>query len=173
MSDDFGERLARFLLVAGAQPLVDRAGNAAGEADDAVGILAQRVAVHAGFSVVEAFQISLGDELAEIVPALVVFGEQRHVGRALATGELLLVLHFPRGEIDFAAEDRLHAGLVALLVEFDRTVEVAVVGHRHGRHAEFLGAFGEILDADHAVEEGKFGMQVEVDEGIRHRAARP
>ena len=29
-----------------------------------------------------------------------------------------------------------------------------------------LGAFGEILDADHAAGEGKFGMQVEVDEGI-------
>ena len=122
------------------QPLVDRAGNAAGEADDALGKLAQRVAVHARLAVVEAFEIALGDEFAEIVPALVVFGEQRHVGGALAAGELLLVLHFPRGEVDLAAEDRLHPGLVALLVELDRAVEVAVVGHRHRGHARVPSA---------------------------------
>ena len=169
---DFGECLAGFLLVTGAQPLVDRAGNAAGEADDALGILAQGFAVHAGLAVVETFEIPLGDEFAEIVPAFVVFGQQRHVRGALAAGELLFVLHLPRGEVDLAAEDRFHPGLVAFLIEFDRAVEVAVVGHRHGRHSEFLGALGEILDADHAVEQGEFSVQVEVDEGIGHRAAR-
>ena len=163
---DFDERLARLLLVADAQPLVDRAGNAAGEADDALGILPQRVAVHAGFAVVETFEISLGNEFAEVVPALVVFREQRHVRGALAAGELLLVLHLPRREVDFAAKDRFHPGLEALLVEFDRAVEVAVVGHRHRWHPQFLGPFGEILDADHAVEQGKFAVKVEVDEGI-------
>ena len=50
--------------------------------------------------------------------------------------------------------------------KLDRAVEVAVVGHLDGRHAEFLGAFGEILDADHAVEQGKFIVKVKVDEGI-------
>ena len=37
---------------------------------------------------------------------------------------------------------------------------------RHGGHAEFRGALGEILGADHAVEQGKLSVEVKVDEGI-------
>jgi hypothetical protein len=43
-----------------------------------------------------------------------------------------------------------------------------VVGHGDGGHAEFLGFRGHLLGARHAIEEGVFGVEVEVDEGIGH-----
>ncbi len=168
----FGKSLAGFILVAGEQPLVDRARDAAGEADDALGKLAQRLAVHARLAVVKAFEVALGNEFRQVVPALVGFRQQRHVGGALAADQVLLVRHQLRREVDLAAENRFHAVFLAVLEKFDGPVEVAVVGHRHRRHAEFRRAFGQILGADHAVEQGKLSVDVEVDEGIGHREAR-
>jgi hypothetical protein len=52
------------------------------------------------------------------------------------------------------------------LVKLDRPVEISVVGHGHGGHSEFFGAFGEILGPDHAVQQGEFGVKVKVDKGI-------
>ncbi len=113
--DQFGQRFAGLVLVAGQQPFVDRAGDAAGQADDALGKLPQRGAIDAGFAVVEAFEVAFGDELGEVVPALVGLGEQGHVGGALAADDILLVLHGLRREVDFAAEDRFHPGPCTVL----------------------------------------------------------
>ena len=156
--DNFDQRLACLFLITGAKPFVHRTGNTTGQTDEALGILPQRVAVHAGFAVVETLEITLGNELAQIAPALVGLCQERHVSRTLATDKFLSVLHFSGREVDLAAEDRLHPGLVAVLIELDRAVEVAVVGHRHRWHAEFLGALGKILGADHAIEKGEFGV---------------
>ena len=78
--------------------------------------------------------MALGYELREIVPALVRFREQRHVGGALAADQILLVLHRLRCEVDFAAEDRFDSRLPAILVKLDRTEQVAVIGDHHRRH---------------------------------------
>lgn len=163
---DFGEGFAGFFFIASAEPFVHGAGNAASEADDALGILAEGVAIDAGLAIVESFEIALGDEFTEILPALVVFGEQGHVGGPFAAHDLAFVLHGPGCEVNFTAENRFYPGFVAILVKFDGPIEIAMIGHGHGGHSEFFGAFGEILGADHAVQKGKFGMQVKVDEGI-------
>jgi hypothetical protein len=41
-----------------------------------------------------------------------------------------------------------------------------VIGHGHGRHAEFRGAGGKFLGADHAIEKRVGCMEMEVNEGI-------
>ena len=154
----FHQRLARFLLVAEAQPLVHGARDAAGEADDTLRKLLQRLAVHPRFSMIQPLQMALGNQLAQVVPAFVSLRQQGHVGRPLAADHLAFVLHRSRREVDFTAEDRLDPHLVAVLIEFDRPVEVAVVRHRHRRHSQIFGALGQILGADHAVEQRKLGV---------------
>ena len=170
--DQLGHRLARLAFVAEQQPLVDRAGNAAAQADDALGELAERGAVDPRLAVVEALEVAERDELLQVAPAFVGLGQQRHVAGPLAAGDVLLVLQIAGGEVDLAAEDRLHPGLLAGLVELDGAEQVAVVGHRHRRHPELLRLGGDLLGAGHPVEERVFGVQVEVDEGVGHRAGR-
>ena len=164
----FGHRFAGFVFITGEQPFIDRTADAAGEADDAFGKLAQHRAVHPRLAVIKAVEVALGDELGEVVPALGVLGQQREVGGALAAGQFLFIRHGERREVDLAAEDRLHALFFAVLVKFDGSVEVSMVGHRHRRHAQLRRPLGQILGADHAVEQGEFGVDVEVDEGIGH-----
>ena len=154
----FHQRLARLLLVAETQPFIHRPGNAASQADDALRKLLQHLAVHPRLAVIQSLQMALGNEFAQVVPALVGLRQQGHVGRPLAADHLAFVLHRSRREVDFAAEDRLDPHFVAVLIEFDRPVEVAVVRHRHRRHPQILGALGQILGADHAVEQRKLGV---------------
>jgi hypothetical protein len=68
------------------------------------------------------------------------------------------------GDVGLHAEDRLHPGLLRLLVEVDGAVEVAVVGHGHRGHPLRLDGLEEVLDADRAVEERVERVQVQVDE---------
>jgi hypothetical protein len=162
-------RLAGLVEITGEQPFVDRAGDAAGQADDALVKLAQRRPVDPRLAVVETLQVTLGHQLLQVGPALFGLGQQGQVGGAPATGDLLLVRHVAGGEVDFAAEDRLHALRRAGLEEFHRPEEVAVIGHRDRRHPQLPGPPGELLAAVHAVEQRVFGMDVEVDEGVGHR----
>ena len=59
-----------------------------------------------------------------------------------------------------------------LLVEFDRAIEVSVIGDGHGRHPEFHGFFHQLLHPDTPVQERVFGVQMEMNEGIAgHRVS--
>lgn len=114
------------------------------------------LAVDAWFSVIHAFEVTDGGELGEVFPAFVRFSKESEVGGVLAVGDFLFVFLPARaegGEVDFTAEDGFHAFLFAFLVEIDGSEEIAVVGHGDGGHAEFRGASGEFLGADHAVKE--------------------
>lgn len=107
-----------------------------------------------------------GGEFGEVFPAFVGFGEEGEVGSAFAVGDFAFVGDGFGGEVNFAAEDGFDGVFFAVLVEFDGSEEVAVIGHGDGGHGEFGGAFGEVLGSDHAVKEGIGGVEVEVDEGV-------
>ena len=68
------------------------------------------------------------------------------------------------GDVSFAAEDRLDAGLFGALVEVDRAEEIAVLGRGHRRHAEVLHAGTQVGHVDGAVEEAVLSMEMQVDE---------
>ena len=72
-----------------------------------------------------------------------------------------------RREIDFAADDRLDAGLAAFLVKFDRAEKIAVVAQRQRGHFQLGGARGQLRDAAGAVEQAVLGVDVKMDEGFR------
>ena len=61
--DYFGQRFAGLVLVAGEQPFIDRTRDAAGEADDALGELAQGLAIDPRLAVVEAIEMAHGHQL--------------------------------------------------------------------------------------------------------------
>ena len=77
------------------------------------------------------------------------------------------------GDVDLAAEDRLHALLLRLPDEVDRAGERAVVGERHRRHLELGRALGERRDPARPVEDRVLRMDVEMDEIGRRRHGKP
>src|SRR5579871_5445313 len=69
------------------------------------------------------------------------------------------------GDVDLAAEERLHALLPRRLVQVDRASEGAVVGEPDRWHVELGGALREIRDPARPVEDGVLRVDVKVDEG--------
>src|SRR5262249_47037584 len=63
---------------------------------------------------------------------------------------------------------RIDAGVLAFLVKLDGTVEIAVVGHGQGVHAEFLDACHELRNAIGAVEQAVVRVAVQMNEAIGH-----
>jgi hypothetical protein len=64
---------------------------------------------------------------------------------------------------DLTADDRPDASLPRLLVEADHAIE-AMVGDRHGRHAQGLGLLQEGLVSGSSVQQAEFGVNVKVNE---------
>ena len=67
-------------------------------------------------------------------------------------------------DVEFAADDGLHAVLVRGIDKVHRAKNVAVIGHGDCGHAEFLHALAEFFDVTSAIEQGIVGVQVQVDE---------
>jgi hypothetical protein len=57
------------------------------------------------------------------------------------------------------------ACLVCFFLELPRPVHVAMIGDCEGRHFELERPFDQVIDSICAVEEGIFGVTVEMDEG--------
>ena len=70
-------------------------------------------------------------------------------------------------DVKFAADDRLDARFLRRIHEMHRAKNVAVVGHGHGRHAQFLDPLAQLFYVAGAVEQRVIGMQMQMDE-LRH-----
>ena len=131
--------------------------------DQPLGAPREQFAVDAG-PVVEALLVAGRGQVGQVLVALHVLAEQDQVvGRV---GDALGVLGKARlrRQVELAADDRLDAGLLALQVELGGAEHVAVVGHGHRRHVQFLGLGDQVVEADGAVQQGILGVEVEVDE---------
>jgi hypothetical protein len=79
-----------------------------------------------------------------------------------------------RRHVRLVADDRINAGVLALLVEFDRAEEVAVIGHRDRVHAERLGMRDQFRHPVGAIEEAIVRVAMQVNEGtLGHDRAHP
>ena len=110
------------------------------------------------------------DKFCEILPALIRFCQQGHVAIALATRYLFFFVLGRRTEVNFATENRFHARLFTSLVKFNRTKEIAVIGHRYSWHTQFRGPLCHICRPCHAIQGGIFSVEMEMNEGVRHGA---
>ncbi len=119
----------------------ERAAGAAGKQDQAVGVGAQGVKGDAGIGRVAAEEADGGQVLEVGQTGSVLCQQHKRLGSgdAAAAGTT-------KG--DLAADDRLHALRGAVLGEFQRAEQVAVVGDRDRRHAGGLGQRGDLGDAD-------------------------
>src|SRR5581483_1421956 len=140
------------------ESLADAAREAAGECDKALRVVLEQLPVDARLVVI-ALQVAERRELDQVRVALVRLGEDGQVSVALLLDAPVF------GDIDLAADHRLHALLARLAVELDRAGERAVVGQRDRGHLELCGALGEPRDAAGAVEDRVLAVDVEVDEG--------
>ena len=125
--------------------------------------------------VVEALQVRLRDELHQVgVTGVIHRQKQQVVDRVVPRLLPLLALTVEAratGEVGLAADDRLHAVRAGLLVELDGPEEVAMIGLGDRRHVRRFSAFEERVVLDRAVEERVLGVEVEMNEGLRHRLA--
>ena len=76
----------------------------------------------------------------------------------------LLLLGGVVADIDLAADQRLDAHLLRVLVELDGAREAPVIGQRDGGHLELGGAGSERGNAASPVEDRVLGVDVKVDE---------
>ena len=83
------------------------------------------------------------------------------VGFALDADALL-------GDVDFAADYRMYAVGVGLIVELHRAEQVAVIGHRDGRHFLLRHHLHELRDLAGSIEQRVVGVAVKMNERVRH-----
>ena len=89
------------------------------------------------------------------------------VGDLLA-GLVVLVPAVAGGHVDLAADDVFEPRLLGGELEVDGSEHVAVVGHDHGVHVQFLGPLHEVGQADGPVQQAVLGVRVQMDEGRCH-----
>ena len=155
-------RIDRPLLLLRADPGGDLTLEAAAQANEAGRMLREQLLVDARL-VVEAFRVPRGHELDQVVVPLLVLGQEHQVVRRLA-GRAALGAAIARGDVHLAPQDRIEPALARLVVEDDGREHVAMLGDRRGRHPELDTLVQQLLDAAGAVEQGIFGVQMQVDE---------
>jgi hypothetical protein len=67
-------------------------------------------------------------------------------------------------EIEFAADERLDALRLRVVIELDGAVKIAVVGEGEGAHSKFRRPVHEPVNPARAVEQTVVGVDVEMDE---------
>ena len=156
---------AGFVVAVGQQNFRDVAAQAGGHADQAFGVLREQVLVDAGL-VVEAFEVACGDQIDEVAIAFLGLAEQDQVIVAVgvAAGFVALLRN-----VDFAADDRVHAFAFGGVVELDGAEQVAMVGHGDGGHLLLDDGVHELADLAGSIEQRVIGVAVQMDERIfRH-----
>ncbi len=124
--------------------------------------------------VVVALEVGGGGEANEVAVAGFVFGEEDEmiVNVAAAAGGGFLFEAAAGGDIHFAADDGLDAGLAGGLVKIDRAIHHAVIGDGHAAEFEGLGLVHQAIQTTGAVEEGKLGVQMQMNKfGVRHEVS--
>ena len=156
------------LVVPGQQQPGQPPGQAGGEGDEALVVLADEIHVHPGLAV-KALGEPPADHGGEVAVARLVPAQQDQV-----VGLVVLVVvpvePGPGGDIDLAADDGLDPGGLGGLVEVHRAVHDPVVGDGHGGLAQVLHPLHQVGDAAGPVQEAVFRVYVEVDKGHLHHS---
>jgi hypothetical protein len=117
--------------------------------------------IHAGF-VVEAVEISGGNELNEILVAFFVFAEQDEVVGAFGAGAAIFVIVWR--DVHFAADDGFYAVGGGLMIEIRGGKEITVVGDGYCGHTAAGSFGGEFADFAGAVQQRVVRVQMKVNE---------
>ncbi len=181
---EVGSSVQRLLLLAEADPGGDLPRRAAGGGHQALAVLGEQLPVDPGFAE-EALHRGPGLQLEQVVQTDRVPRPDGHVRERTGAGDVvaLLVLLAPadrrlvvaggRGDVGLHTDDRRDPRRRRPRVEVVRPVQVSVVCDRDGRHLEPLGLGEHVLEFRRAVEHGVLGVDVQVDERVRHQGEAP
>ena len=175
---ELGCRLTRLVIKTKPKLGLNLATDTTGSRDDAFGVLAEQLAVHARLEV-KTLNRSSRRKPEEVVHALVVLGEQRHmrVGTAAAHVIAGLIASPPPHtglvpavsawrHISFCANDRLNALGRRLLPEIVSAKHVAMVGDRDGRHTLLNSSIQQRSDASSAIEHRILTVNVQMHKRV-------
>ena len=108
------------------------------------------------------------DQLDQVFVAFLVFAQQDEMVVAVVNFGLLFAVRLR--DVDLAAEDGFDAFGLGLGIEFDRAEQVAMIGHRDGRHFLLGHHVHQLADLTGPIEKRIVGVAVEVYErDVRHR----
>jgi len=68
-----------------------------------------------------------------------------------------------REDIYLTTNDGFDTVFLYRLVKLNGTKEIAMIGHRYGRHLELFGTMCQAIDGDRPIQEAIIGMNVEMD----------
>ena len=141
---------------------------AAAERDQAVAGIGQPAALDARPATRLPFAVGARYQPGQVAVAGLVLHQQGHAFGGVRVTELL--------QRDIGTDDRLDAGALGQLVELDHREQVVLIGDGHGWQAELGREAGQglhigaralarrRLDANQAVDQREFGVQMKVDE---------
>ena len=127
--------------------------------DKPLAVFPQQLLVHPRLGI-EALGEAAGDQLYQVLIALVVLAEQHKVPASVHAVHLVKA-HSCR-DIDLAADYRLDAGLFRLLIKIDHAEHDSVVGYRRAVLSDLLYVLKHILDAARAVKKAVFGVKMKM-----------
>src|ERR1700686_1686356 len=159
-------RRPRRVIVPFHQPLGHFALQTSGKPDQPPRVLSQKFLAHPRL-VVEAMQGGFRRDLHQVAIAFFVFGEHQQVVISIAVGwsasdDVVVLL----ADIEFASHDRFDPDLVRGIYEMHRAKNVAMVGHGHRGHVQFMNPVNKFLDVASAVDQRVIAMEMQVDELI-------
>ena len=105
------------------------------------------------------------EQLVEIEVTLLALTKQHQTQRLAAIGAIL--------QPHVSAHDWLYAGLDGRLTELHGTKHIGQIGYRHRWHTGGGANSNQFVNAYDAVRQGKFGMQMQMNERRAHAAISP
>ena len=139
-------------------------GEAGGQGDEAPAVLLQKLQIHPG-AVIEAPGEAVAYQFDEVLIALLGFAQQHQV--VIFPGGGGFIVHI-RADVHLAADDRVNARVLHGPVKIHHAVHGPVIGNGAAFHAQFLDASGQLFDAAGPVQQGIFGMQMQMcKHGVR------
>ena len=114
--------------------------------------------------VIEAIELRGGGNLEQVFVARLIFGKQKQVRRCSVEFGVA-VAHRPRRHVRFHADDRLDPLVGRGFVKVHHPEHRAMIRDSDRVHFQFLYALDEFLDVRETIEQGIFGVNVEVGEG--------
>ncbi len=116
-------------------------------------------------AVVVTADLGFAGQLKQVAVARLVAGQQQQMVRLGIQGRIA-VIHAAPGQVRLHANHGFNSRLPGGPEELDHAKHRAVIGDRQRRHAQFFGARHQPVDLAQAVQQGVFGMDMQMDEGF-------